>query len=142
MDLTEPLPEFGGGSWQWAALVGTVPVQPLFGTRQQGAIDLAAKLPSGPAGPVLREQSCRQQRIAQYHPPGKMDQQYSGRERLAVRQPRAPADPGSQWLERLHEFEISVRGPLERPAFAEQASPALVLGRNLQPNCGCRFLGD
>ncbi len=132
----------GAGGGQRAVFIQALAVQPLFGRGQQPAIDLAAELAGGPARPIRGQQSRRQQRIPQHHPPVIMDQQDPRGERVAVRQPLAPADPAAQRLEGLHEFQIGIRRAIERPARAEQAPAAVVLGGNFQPDrAGC-FLRD
>src|SRR5258707_11174138 len=64
-----------------------------------------------------------------------MDQQDARGKTVGVRQGFAVVDPAAQWLKRLHELEIGIRGAIERPAFAEQPPPAVVLGRDFEPDC-------
>ncbi|OIQ66408.1 hypothetical protein GALL_520220 [mine drainage metagenome] len=66
-----------------------------------------------------------------------MDQQNPRGERIQLRQPRTPADPAPQRFESFHEFQIGVRGAIERPAFAKQAPAAVVLGGYFEPDRRC-----
>ena len=47
-----------------------------------------------------------------------------------------------QRLERFHEFQIGIRGALERPTRAEQSPSAVVFGGDFQPDRAGRFLRD
>ena len=115
-------------------------VKPLFGRGKQRAIDLAAQRSGRPARPVRRQQRRRQQRIAQHDAAVMVDQEDARGEGVGLGQPFAADDPAAQRLEGLHELLIGVGGAIERPAFAEQAPPAVVLGRDFETDGAGGFL--
>jgi len=108
-------------------------VKPLFRRGKQPAINLAAELSRRPPRPVPRQQRRRQQRVAQHDAAVMMDQQDPRGEGIGLGERLAAPDRSAQRLEGFHEFQVGVGSALQRPALAEQAAAAVVLGGDFDP---------
>src|ERR1700692_501010 len=71
-----------------------------------------------------------------------VDQQDARGEGVGLGELLAAADPTAQRLEGFHEFLISIRGAVERPAFAEQTPATIILGGNFQADRACGLFGN
>src|SRR5579871_6789367 len=127
---------------QGAALVRSMLIKPLLGWGKQRAIDLAAELSRRSPRPIRRQQFRRQQRIAQHHAAIVMDQKNARDEGIEIAELLAGANPVAQGCKRLHEFQVRIGGAFERPALAQEPPPAVVLGRDFEPDRARGFRRD